>query len=66
MWKNIPPKGQHHQKTKNNPWGCLFARSVLLKEKEIYELSNNEDFSFVKIAKIGKLVVYFHFLILVM
>ncbi len=42
------------------------ARPIPPKEKETYELSNDEDFSFVRTAKIGKLAVYFHFLILVM
>ncbi len=42
------------------------ARPVPPKEKEIYELNSDEDFSAIKIAKISKLVVYFHFLILAM
>jgi hypothetical protein len=45
--------------------GMPLARLILLKE-EIYELSSDEDFSSIRIAKIGKLVVYFHFFILVM
>jgi hypothetical protein len=35
-------------------------------KKEIYELSNDEKISFVRIAKTNNLVFYFHFLILVM
>ncbi len=42
------------------------ARPVSPKEKEIYELNSDEDFSFIRTAKIGKLNVYFHFLILAM
>ncbi len=38
------------------------TRPIPPKEKEIYELSNDEDFSSIRIAKTSKLVVYFHFL----
>jgi hypothetical protein len=46
--------------------GMPLRRPVLFKEKEIYELKNDEDFSSIKIAKKSKLGVYFHFSILVM
>jgi hypothetical protein len=46
--------------------GMPHTRHVLLKDMEIYELNNNEFFSFVRIAKTFKVVVHFHFLILVM
>jgi hypothetical protein len=39
------------------------ASPIPLKEKEIYELNIDEDFSSIKIAKIGRLAMYFHFLI---
>jgi len=42
--------------------GMPHARLIPLKEKEIYELNNDEDFSFVKIVKLGKLAMCFHFL----
>jgi len=58
---NIPPKWQHHQRTKKQPMGMPLARLIPLKEKKIYDLNNNEDFSFVKTVKIGKLTMYFHF-----
>jgi hypothetical protein len=58
--RTTPPNNQ------KQPMGMPLTRPILPKEKEIYELSSNEDFSFVKIAKIGNLVVYFHFFILVM
>jgi len=51
-----PPKNQ------KQPMGMPPARPIPLKEKETYELNNNEDFSFVKTVKIGKLAMYFHFL----
>ncbi len=41
--------------------GMPLARPIFPKEKEIYQLNNDEDFSFVKIAKTSNLVVYFHF-----
>jgi hypothetical protein len=46
--------------------GMPNARPVLPKEKEIYELNNDEKFSYVRTAKIGKLAMYCHFLIVVM
>jgi hypothetical protein len=42
------------------------VRPIFFKEKEIYELRNDEDFSSIKTAKTSKLGVYFHFSILVM
>jgi hypothetical protein len=51
MRQNIPPKGHHHQKTRNNPWGCPLQGPYFFKENEIYELNNDEDFSFVRTAK---------------
>jgi hypothetical protein len=39
---------------------------VVLPNKEIYELNNDEIFSSTRIAKTSKLIIYFHFLILVM
>jgi hypothetical protein len=46
--------------------GMPLARPIPLIENEIYELNNNEDFLFVKTTKIGRLAMYFHFLILLM
>jgi hypothetical protein len=51
-----PPKNQ------KQPMGMPPTRPIPPKEKEIYELSNDEDFSSIRIAKTSKLVVYFHFL----
>jgi hypothetical protein len=53
--RTTPPKN-HKQ-----PMGMPLARPIFPKEKEIYQLNNDEDFSFVKIAKTSNLVVYFHF-----
>jgi hypothetical protein len=61
MRQNIPLKGHHHLRTRV---GMPLRRPVTPKEKEIYELNNDEDFSSIRITKISKLVVYFHFLIL--
>jgi hypothetical protein len=44
----------------------LLASPIPLKDKEIYELNINEDFSTIKITKIGRLAMYFHFLILLL
>jgi hypothetical protein len=43
-----------------------FVRPVPPKEKEIYELNSDEDFSSIITTKTSKVVVYFHFLILAM
>ncbi len=59
------PKRIAPPKIQKQPMGMPLARLVLLKE-EIYELSSDEDFSSIRIAKIGKLAIYFHFFILVM
>jgi hypothetical protein len=45
------PKRTTPPKTQKQPMGMPFARSVLFEEKEIYELSSNEYFSYVRIAK---------------
>jgi hypothetical protein len=45
--------------------GMPHARPVSPKEEEIYELSNDEIFSFFRIAKTSKLAMYIHFLIVV-
>ncbi len=42
------------------------AKPLPPKEKEIYELNSDENFSFIKTAKTSKVVVYFHFFILAM
>ncbi len=42
------------------------AKHVRPKEKEIYQLNSDEDFSSIRTAKTSKAVVYFHFLILAM
>jgi hypothetical protein len=42
------------------------AKPLLPKEKDIYELNSDENFSFIKTAKTSKVVVYFHFFILAM
>jgi hypothetical protein len=46
--------------------GMPLARPVSLEDKEIYELSSDEFFSSIKIARTCKLAMYFHFLILLM
>jgi hypothetical protein len=59
--KTTPPKNQKKQ------MGMPPSRPVPHKKKKIYDLSNDEKFSFVRIIKIDKLATYFHFLfILVM
>jgi len=58
--RSAPPKNQKQL------MGMFLRRPIPFKEKEIHELSSDEDFFYVKIAKTGKLVVYFHFLILPM
>jgi hypothetical protein len=60
------PKRTAPLKNQKQPMGMPHTRHVLLKDMEIYELNNNEFFSFVRIAKTFKVVVHFHFLILVM
>jgi hypothetical protein len=58
------PKRAAPCKNQKQLMGMPLGRPVL--SKEILELSIDEDFSCVKIAKIGKLAIYFHFLILPM
>jgi len=54
-----PPKNQ------KQPMGMPPLRLILLKE-DIFELNNDEKFSSVRSTKKKKLVVYFHFFILLM
>jgi hypothetical protein len=46
--------------------GMPLARPIPPKEKEIYELNSDGDFSSIRTTKTSKLNVYFHFLILAM
>ncbi len=59
------PKRITSPKNHKQPMGMPLVR-VVLPNKEIYELNNNEIFSSTRIAKTSKLIIYFHFLILVM
>jgi hypothetical protein len=58
------PKRITLPKNQKQPMGMPPKRLLLLKE-EIYELRNDEDFSSIRTAKIGKLIVCLHFFILV-
>jgi hypothetical protein len=51
-------------KNKKQPMGMPLARPVPLKEKEGYELSNDEIFSLVRIIRVGNLTFYSNILIL--
>jgi len=56
------PKSASPLKNPKKPMGMPLARPIRPKEKKIYELNNDEDCSYIKTAKIGKLAIYFHFL----